>query len=100
MVQMMIKYKVIDPLGGREGPGTFDTIFDEKYFRMQKAIKKNDFVVMNFVMDNCESFYIESYHSQTPDNKIRHKLIKQNFLLGLSEKDFKICYDLAQSLLK
>lgn len=96
----MPEFKIIRPLAHVEGPGSFDTIFNEKYFRMNKAVKKNDFVQMDLVMDNIGIFYIQSHYSKEPQNKIRHKLIKQNFIMGLSDEDFKICYELAQTLLK
>jgi hypothetical protein len=97
-----MEYKTISPLGDRRGLGTFDTFWDtDKYNSLEIAVAENDYVQINFVLNENNIIYLEFFHSKDPEKKIYYRLEFQGFLpfLGIDTRDDNKAIQIALDLL-
>lgn len=94
-----MEYKKISPLGPRVGFGTFETLFDiDKYPTLEDATNANDYVILDFVIDERDLKHIECYHVRTPETKLYHRINYQHFPFGLDAMDDHFACELAATL--
>jgi hypothetical protein len=96
-----MKYTKISPLGWREGPGTFDSIYDnQKYKTIEEAIAANDIVVIHFVLDENDLINFEVFHSAHPEDKEYQCLQIQHFPAGIDIFDDYVALGMAEKLIE
>jgi hypothetical protein len=94
-------YEIIRPLGPREGPGTFDCIFNtQKYPTIKEAEAANDFVKIDFVRDDSNTIFFEFSYSKAPDEKSHERLQIQHFPAGIDVFDDNTAVSKAIEILK
>jgi hypothetical protein len=95
------QYTIISPLGPRNGPATFDCVYnDRKYKNYQEAVAANDFAMINFVQDEAGIIYLEVYHTKIPKDKRYHRLNIQKFPKGIDAVDEAIGITMAETFIK
>lgn len=94
--------KVIAPFGPpRVGTATWDTIWDNtKYKTVREALKANDYVHGDYVVDDEGRLGIQLYHTKSPDIRKLYTLQFQNPVAGIDVLDDQSALNIAISLLK
>lgn len=81
-------YRTIQPLGKREGLGTYGTYFDDaKYTDPQKAIEARDVVVIDLVKSADDVIHFACYHLKHVGKIIYHTLSNQRITEDIDPVD-------------
>lgn len=94
-------YTKIAPFGPRNGPGTFDNVFNtEKYPSIKEAVADNEYVNIDFVVDENGIIHFEIFYSKNPKIKTYIRLQIQHFPFGVDVVDDTIAINNAIEILE